>query len=87
MVYKNIVLSACLTIVLIYLVSLVVLLLSSGGPTNHWEAFNPLYQHETWLFVFGFSLGNWGYALMVVLWLLLFSVVFQFVNKTLFNNK
>ena len=86
MTFKKILLTALFTILLIYLVSLVVLLISSGGPTNYWEAFNPMYQHETWLFVFGWSLGNWGYALMVVLWLLLFTVVYQFVNKTFFKN-
>nr|WP_315140822.1 hypothetical protein [uncultured Flavobacterium sp.] len=86
MTFKKILLTTAFTILLIYLVSLVVLLISSGGPTNYWQAFNPIYQHETWLFVFGWSLGNWGYALMVVLWLLLFTVVFQFVNKTFFKN-
>lgn len=84
MTLKKILLTTVFTILLIYLVSLAVLLLSSGGPTNHWEAFNPIYQHETWLFVFGWSLGNWGYVLMTVLWLLLFSVVYLFVNKTFF---
>lgn len=87
MTFKKILLSACLTVLVIYLVSLVVLLLSSGGPTNYWEAFNPIYQHETWLFVFGWSLGNWGYALMAVLWLLLFTVVYQLVNKPSYSNK
>ena len=86
MTFKKILLTTAFTILLIYLVSLVVLLISSGGPTNYWQAFNPIYQHETWLFVFGWSLGNWGYALMVVLWLLLFTVVYQFVNKTFFKN-
>ncbi len=86
MAFKKILLTTAFTILLIYLVSLVVLLVSSGGPTNYWQAFNPIYQHETWLFVFGWSLGNWGYALMVVLWLLLFTVVYQFVNKTFFKN-
>ncbi|MGL2999576.1 hypothetical protein [Flavobacterium sp. RSSB_23] len=86
MTFKKILLTTVFTVLLIYLVSLVVLLISSGGPTNYWEAFNPMYQHETWLFVFGWSLGNWGYALMVVLWLLLFTVVYQFVNKTFFKN-
>lgn len=86
MTFKKILLTALFTVLLIYLVSLVVLLISSGGPTNYWQAFNPMYQHETWLFVFGWSLGNWGYALMVVLWLLLFTVVYQFVNKTFFKN-
>lgn len=86
MTFKKILLTTVFTVLLIYLVSLVVLLISSGGPTNYWQAFNPMYQHETWLFVFGWSLGNWGYALMVVLWLLLFTVVFQFVNKTFFKN-
>lgn len=86
MTFKKILLTALFTVLLIYLVSLVVLLISSGGPTNYWEAFNPMYQHETWLFVFGWSLGNWGYALMVVLWLLLFTVVYQFVNKSFFKN-
>ncbi|WP_159691468.1 hypothetical protein [Flavobacterium sp. 9R] len=86
MTFKKILLTTVFTILLIYLVSLVVLLISSGGPTNYWQAFNPIYQHETWLFVFGWSLGNWGYALMVVLWLLLFTVVYQFVNKTFFKN-
>ena len=86
MTFKKILLTTVFTVLLIYLVSLIVLLLSSGGPTNHWEAFNPMYQHETWLFVFGWSLGYWGYALMVVLWLLLFTVVYQFVNKTFFEN-
>lgn len=87
MTFKKILLSACLTVLVIYLVSLVVLLLSSGGPTNYWEAFNPIYQHETWLFVFGWSLGYWGYALMAVLWLLLFTVVYQLVNKPSYSNK
>lgn len=86
MTFKKILLTTVFTILLIYLVSLVVLLVSSGGPTNYWQAFNPIYQHETWLFVFGWSLGNWGYALMVILWLLLFTVVYQFVNKTFFKN-
>ena len=86
MTFKKILLTTVFTVLLIYLVSLVVLLLSSGGPTYHWEAFNPMYQHETWLFVFGWSLGYWGYALMVVLWLLLFTVVYQFVNKTFLKN-
>lgn len=86
MTFKKILLTTVFTVLLIYLVSLVVLLISSGGPTNYWQAFNPMYQHETWLFVFGWSLGNWGYALMVVLWLLLFTVVYQFVNKTFFKN-
>ena len=86
MTFKKILLTTVFTVLLIYLVSLVVLLLSSGGPTNHWAAFNPMYQHETWLFVFGGSLGYWGYALMVVSWLLLFTVVYQFVNKTFFKN-
>jgi hypothetical protein len=86
MTFKKILLTTAFTILLIYLVSLVVLLISSGGPTNYWQAFNPIYQHETWLFVFGWSLGNWGYALMVVLWLLLFTVVYQFVNKTFLKN-
>lgn len=86
MTFKKILLTTVFTFLLIYLVSLVVLLISSGGPTNYWEAFNPMYQHETWLFVFGWSLGNWGYALMVVLWLLLFTVVYQFVNKSFFKN-
>lgn len=86
MTFKKILLTTVFTVLLIYLVSLVVLLISSGGPTNYWQAFNPMYQHETWLFVFGWSLGNWGYALMVVLWLLLFTVVYQFVNKSFFKN-
>jgi len=86
MTFKKIILTAVFTILVIYIVSLVVLLVSSGGPTNYWQAFNPMYQHETWLFVFGWSLGYWGYALMVVLWLLLFTVVYQFVNKSFFKN-
>jgi len=85
MTFKKILLTTVFTILLIYLVSLVVLLVSSGGPSNNWQALNPIYQHETWLFVFGWSLGYWGYGLMIVLWLLLFWVVYQFVN--LFFNK
>jgi hypothetical protein len=83
--FKKIVLSALFTVLLIYLVSLVVLMLASGGPSNPWQAFDPFYQHDTWLFVFGWSLGYWGYVLMVLLWLLLFWAMYQLIN--LFFNK
>jgi hypothetical protein len=85
MTFKKIILTAVFTILVIYIVSLVVLLVSSGGPTNYWQAFNPMYQNETWLFVFGWSLGYWGYGLMVILWLLLFWAMYQLIN--LFFNK
>jgi hypothetical protein len=82
---KKIILSVIGTVFVIYSVSLVVLLVASSGPSDYWQAFNPIYQHETWLIIFGLSLGNWGYVVMVIAWLLLFWSVYQFVN--LFLNK
>ncbi|CAM3003022.1 hypothetical protein SAMN05444143_10624 [Flavobacterium succinicans] len=84
--YKKIILTAILTVLIIYVVSSVVLLLSSGGPSDYWQAFNPIYQHETWMFVFSWSLGDWGFLVMTILWFLLYSSIFLIVDKPFFEK-
>ncbi|MGL5111434.1 MAG: hypothetical protein ACRC6O_02220 [Flavobacterium sp.] len=83
---KKIILTAFMTVLIIYVVSLAVLLLSSGGPSDYWVAFNPLYQHETWVFVFSYSLGNWGYLVMTLLWFMLYAAIYQMVDNTFFDK-
>ncbi|WP_438065445.1 hypothetical protein [Flavobacterium sp. TSSA_36] len=83
---KKILFTALLTVVVIYVISAMVLLVSSGGPSNLWQAFNPLYQHETWMFVFSWSLNDWGIPVMTLLWFLLFYAIFQIVDKTFFDE-
>ncbi|CAN1515708.1 hypothetical protein MCETHM1_00931 [Flavobacteriaceae bacterium] len=84
---KKIILCALLTVLFIYIVSVVVLLIASSGPNNQWQAFDPFYQHDIWLFVFVWSLGKWGYALMVVLWFIIFVAMYQIANKNFFINE
>lgn len=84
--FKKIILTVLLTVLFTYIVSSVVLLISSGGPSDYWQALNPIYQHETWAFVFVWSLGNWGFLVMILLWFLLFFAIYQIVDKTFFDK-
>lgn len=82
---KKILYSVLYTLLVIYCISAMVFLVSSGGPDDFWQALNPYYQLDTWLFIFGWSLGKWGYVLMVVLWFILFGAIYQFVDKPSFH--
>lgn len=86
MAVKKILRTFLFTLLVIYCISAMVFLVSTGGPDDFWQAFNPQYQIDTWLFVFGWSLGNWGYALMIILWLVLFGSIYQIIDKPFFNK-
>lgn len=83
---KKIVISLLLTFFLIYLISVVILFISYRDNEKWIQILNPIFQLETWLFVFGWSLGNYGYFLMGLLALLIYLGVFGILNKYYFKK-
>jgi hypothetical protein len=78
---KKISFSFFLSILFTYIISIIILYFTNGNDTNILQIFNPKYQLETWLFVFGWSLGVWGYILMAILFLTIFSLIYRLVSR------
>ncbi len=83
---KRIGVSLILTLLLIYSISVIILFISYRNNENWMQIFNPIFQVETWLFVFGWSLGNYGYFLISLLVLLMFLGIFGILNKYYFKK-
>lgn len=82
MTYKRLVWSMIISMAILYLVT-ATLLIKNG----YERPFHPYTQLDRWIFSFGWSMGDWGYALMTALILLFIGTIYWLMGKFSSNRR